>query len=184
MLSAGTALNIFSQAAGLWAIFQSPVCQSPPIEQFSKAIRSPLSAARLDSFPNTSANFGMDSSMDCPVSLPVNPDTISAPNKWAWSMSRSQLASVSALSPVPVSGLPKMPTEEMMKSCSAASSRTRAAVSAKSVAPVVCQNVRLKDSKPCFTICGITRTASGAPTSVPILRVSCILYTTPILVYS
>ena len=49
MLSAGTASNIISQAVGLWAMFQSPVCQVPPMSQFSKAMRTPLSAARLAS---------------------------------------------------------------------------------------------------------------------------------------
>src|SRR5580693_3149384 len=47
-----------SQASGLWAMFQSPLAQFPSIAQFSNASRTPLSAARRASSPQTFLNCG------------------------------------------------------------------------------------------------------------------------------
>jgi hypothetical protein len=61
--SAGTASNIRSQAVGETAMFMSPICQLPSQSQCSKAIRRPLSAARLASGAKTSAKRGSDASI-------------------------------------------------------------------------------------------------------------------------
>ena len=147
-LAAGTASNMSSHAVGLCAMFQSPVFQLPPIEQFSKARRTSLSPARFASSPKTFLNAGIDSGIGLPVRRPVKPATRSAPNRWALSISRSQLASVSALLPSPVSGFPKMLRHEMMTSCSASRSVTLRPSSGMSAVPVVCQNVSPNDSNP------------------------------------
>ena len=47
----GTALNIISQAVGVWAMFQSPVFQLPPMSQFSKAMPHALVGRALGQRP-------------------------------------------------------------------------------------------------------------------------------------
>ena len=92
-------------------MFQSPLAQLPSIAQFSKAILTPLSAARLASLPQTSRKRGRLSVSGLPRMRPVKPLTVSVPNRCALSMIVSQAASTSrSLSPSS-SGLPNTPIE-------------------------------------------------------------------------
>ena len=54
-------------------MFQSPLAQLPSIAQFSNARRTPLSAARASSSPQTSLNRGRLSSIGWPRTRPVKP---------------------------------------------------------------------------------------------------------------
>ena len=54
-------------------MFQSPLAQLPSMAQFSKAIRTPLSAARLASRPHTSLKRGRLSGSGLPRTRPVKP---------------------------------------------------------------------------------------------------------------
>src|SRR5690554_402423 len=85
MLSDSTSLKSNSHASGLWAQFQSPLDQSPRIEQFSKAIRTPRSFAFFASGPKNSPNAFIDSGMGLSMIRPVNAPTISHPKRWAFS---------------------------------------------------------------------------------------------------
>ena len=76
-------------------MFQSPLAQFPSIAQFSKAMVTPLSAARFASRPNTSLKRGSEASIGLPRMRPVKPAMQVAPNRWALSIRTSQPRSVS-----------------------------------------------------------------------------------------
>ena len=105
-------------------MFQSPLAQLPSIAQFSNARRTPLSAARRESSPQTFLNRGRLASIGWPRTRPVKPAIVRAPKWCALSISASQPASVCRSRSPSSSGLPNMPSVSMVTSASPIASRS------------------------------------------------------------
>ncbi|MNL23095.1 hypothetical protein D3C87_1444640 [compost metagenome] len=143
-------------------MFQSPVCQLPSMAQFSKAMRMPLSAARLARSDHTSLYRGRLSVSGLLRMRPVKPATQVAPKWWALSMQSFQPCRVWRSISWSSSGLPNMPMVEMVMSRSPMASSDRLPSSARSCPLVVCQKKGSKLSNPRSAISPIRSAALPA----------------------